>query len=123
MDLTEISYGWWARKAHEILLIGRKGDQVGCPPESLRQPSVWTCRRGEHSQKPDAIYDYIADVYQGLPLVEGFARGPRVGWDVWGNQAHEVGVESGLRSRPQASAGADQRSGGRLALPPSAEGG
>lgn len=90
----QIGNGYWARKTHEILLIGRKGEKVGCPPESQRHPSVWNCRRGGHSEKPDQIYDYIAHVYKGLPLVEGFARGARPGWDVWGNQAGDGGADS-----------------------------
>lgn len=90
----QIGSGYWARKTHELLLIGRKGEKVGCPPEGQRQPSVWNCRRGQHSEKPDQIYDYIAHVYQGLPLVEGFAIGKRPGWDVWGNQAGDGGADS-----------------------------
>ena len=40
----------------------------------------------EHSRKPDEQYDLIERCSFGERL-ELFARGPREGWTVWGNQA------------------------------------
>jgi N6-adenosine-specific RNA methylase IME4 len=41
--------------------------------------------RREHSRKPDEIHDRIEALVPG-PYCELFARAPREGWDVWGNQ-------------------------------------
>ena len=42
----------------------------------------------EHSRKPDEQYDIIERCSPG-PRLELFARGPRPGWAVWGNQADD----------------------------------
>lgn len=42
-------------------------------------------RRG-HSEKPPHVYDWAQRVSPG-PYLELFARGPRPGWDVWGDEA------------------------------------
>mgnify|MGYP006301281395 FL=1 len=38
--------------------------------------------------KPDEQYELIEACSPG-PYLELFARGPREGWDVWGNQSEE----------------------------------
>jgi hypothetical protein len=40
---------------------------------------------GEHSEKPDEVYRRIERLYPG-PYLELFARRPRPGWTVWGNE-------------------------------------
>lgn len=44
--------------------------------------------RGEHSRKPEAFLDLVEQVSPG-PYLELFARRQRLGWDTWGNEAHE----------------------------------
>lgn len=41
--------------------------------------------RGSHSAKPDAFQDMVETVSPG-PYLELFARRPREGWTVWGNE-------------------------------------
>lgn len=72
--------GFWVRGCSEPLFIARRGNVspptdgfVGLLSENLR-----------HSRKPENIYHY-AETLDG-PYVELFARRPRNGWDVWGNQ-------------------------------------
>lgn len=72
--------GFWARGASELLLIGRIGKPS--PPTDgfigLLSPNLF------HSRKPESIYQY-AESLPG-PYLELFARRPRPGWHVWGNE-------------------------------------
>ncbi|MCH7611705.1 MAG: adenine methyltransferase, partial [Chloroflexi bacterium] len=40
----------------------------------------------EHSRKPDEQYRKIERLYPGARKLELFARRPRGGWSVWGNE-------------------------------------
>ena len=76
--------GFWARGVSEPLLIARRG-KVKAPPNGfigLLSPNLY------HSRKPDDIYHY-AETLTG-PYLELFARRPRPGWDVWGNQVNST---------------------------------
>lgn len=80
--------GFWARGCTEPLLIARRGEVA--PPSlgfmGLLSPNY------AHSRKPDNVYEY-AEALPG-PYVELFARRPRPGWDVWGNEIEST-VELG----------------------------
>ena len=80
--------GYYIRVQHEHLLICTRGDMpttwAGHQPASIiREP------RGKHSEKPQAVYEIIEDIYPELAKIELFARTPRDGWTAWGN---EIGV-------------------------------
>jgi MT-A70 protein len=45
-------------------------------------------QKREHSRKPDEFYDIVESCSPG-PYLELFARGPRKGWSVWGNQSDD----------------------------------
>jgi N6-adenosine-specific RNA methylase IME4 len=79
-----IGTGFWFRNQHEILLIGTRGD---IPAPSQPWPSVITAPRGAHSEKPAIFYEMIEAYFPNLPRLEMFARGPRAGWSVWGNES------------------------------------
>lgn len=55
-----------------------------------RPPSVYREKRGAHSAKPVYFHELIEAQYPTLPKIELFARAPREGWTVWGNQAGGV---------------------------------
>jgi len=65
--------GHWFRQQHELLLIGRKG-KFPRPPRDKTLSSIFYCKRGDHSEKPLQIRDYLTDLYKGLDKVELFAR-------------------------------------------------
>lgn len=48
--------------------------------------------RGEHSAKPEAFLDLVESVSPG-PYLEMFARRNRLGWDTWGNECLDHGVD------------------------------
>ena len=73
--------GYWTRKGAEICLLGTRGS-----PKRLAADveDVIDAPRREHSRKPDEAYERIERLVAG-PYLELFARTPRPGWDVWGN--------------------------------------
>jgi N6-adenosine-specific RNA methylase IME4 len=81
-----IGTGYWARNQHELLLIGTRGD-IPAPAPGEQFASVIAAAVGEHSAKPAAFAEMIEEMFPHLPAVEMFARGPRLGWTVWGNEA------------------------------------
>ena len=74
--------GQYLRGRHELLLFGVRGRQ---PSLSRREDSVLTAPRGKHSKKPGGTFTKIEAISPG-PRLEIFAREPREGWDVWGNE-------------------------------------
>jgi N6-adenosine-specific RNA methylase IME4 len=74
---------------HEVLLIATRGE-VPCPAPGTQFPSVIAAPRGAHSAKPAVFAAMIAQYYPTVPKLEMFARKPRDGWDVWGNEIVEV---------------------------------
>ena len=80
-----IGMGRWFRECSELLLIGRRG-RVDAPQPAI-QGAVWH-RRGTVSRKPEEVAQWA--MRMPGPYLELFARRPRPGWVVWGNE-----VESG----------------------------
>lgn len=74
--------GWWLDTRHELLLIGVRGSTT--PIEKV--DSVITAMVDTHSRKPVEAYAAIERMFPGLRRVECFARAPRPGWSVWGNE-------------------------------------
>jgi N6-adenosine-specific RNA methylase IME4 len=84
-----IGTGYWFRNKHEILLIGTRGN-VPAPAPGTQFPSVIEAPVGAHSEKPEAIAEMIEAMFPNVPKLEMFARRPRAGWDIWGNEVGEV---------------------------------
>lgn len=79
--------GYWAREAHELLLIGTQGKPVA-PAMGTQYASAIQSPRLSHSQKPEWFLEMIESWYPTMPKIELNRRGPpRAGWDAWGNQA------------------------------------
>jgi len=86
--------GKTTRKSVEILLLGRRGS-----PKRLRKdlPDFLFAPRREHSRKPDGAYSRIIAYCPG-PRLEMFAREPRDGFDVFGNQTDKFAPAVPIRS-------------------------
>jgi N6-adenosine-specific RNA methylase IME4 len=76
--------------ATEFVLFARRGvlpttDRIGRNWFTWKRPYD---ERGKprHSAKPPEFFEMVERVSPG-PRLEMFARGPRVGWDVWGDEA------------------------------------
>ena len=77
--------GYYFRQQHELLLVAAKG-RLPVPEPSDRVSSVISAPRGEHSKKPELVYELIESMYYGKSMIELFCREPREGWSAWGNQ-------------------------------------
>jgi N6-adenosine-specific RNA methylase IME4 len=80
--------GQYFRGRTEHLLFGVRGKPgYRTLPTGKRAQgtTLVTAPRQEHSRKPDVFHDIIERVSKG-PYLELFARRPRAGWDVWGNE-------------------------------------
>lgn len=78
--------GFYFRNTTELLLFGVRGKNARTLPAGRRQVNFIASQKREHSRKPDEQYPLIESCSPG-PRLELFARGPRRGWIVWGNQA------------------------------------
>jgi N6-adenosine-specific RNA methylase IME4 len=74
--------GYWTRANSEVCLLATKGSPHRLSAD-VRQGII--APRREHSRKPDEIHGRIERLVAG-PYLELFARAPRNGWTVWGNQ-------------------------------------
>jgi N6-adenosine-specific RNA methylase IME4/ParB-like chromosome segregation protein Spo0J len=81
-----IGTGYWFRNEHELLLIGTRGS-VPAPAPGQQYASVIEAPVTKHSAKPPHFAEMIEEMFPNVPAVELFARGQRLGWDVWGNEA------------------------------------
>jgi N6-adenosine-specific RNA methylase IME4 len=80
--------GFYFRNVTEVLLFGVRGRNARTLAPGRRQENIISTQKREHSRKPDEQYAVIEACSPG-PRLELFARGPRAGWTVWGNQAED----------------------------------
>lgn len=78
--------GFYFRNVTEVILFGVRGKNARTLKPGRSQENMIISRKREHSRKPDEQYDLIEKCSWG-PRIELFARGPRDGWFVWGNQS------------------------------------
>ncbi len=83
---VNIGTGYHVRDQHESLLFAKRGK--GFSPElGDAPPSLYTQKKGRHSEKPAWFSEQLERVYPDLPKLEMFCRNPRPGWDAWGYEA------------------------------------
>jgi len=79
---SSLGIGNYWRVSHEFMLLGVRGNA----PFGDRSIKSWLeCDRGQHSQKPDKVREFIERVSPG-PRLELFARRCSQGWAAWGNE-------------------------------------
>ena len=78
--------GFYFRNVTELLLFGVRGPKARTLAAGRTQVNFIATRKREHSRKPDEQYRLMEACSPG-PYLELFARGPRAGWTVWGDQA------------------------------------
>lgn len=77
--------GFYFRNVTEPVLFGVRGQLRTLGP-GRRQVNMIETRKREHSRKPDELYELIESCSPG-PYLELFARYPRLGWSVWGDES------------------------------------
>ncbi|NBZ88136.1 MT-A70 family methyltransferase [Stagnihabitans tardus] len=80
--------GFYFRNVTEVLLFGVRGKNARTLAPGRSQENIISSQKREHSRKPDEQYGLI-ERCSPEDRLELFARGPRAGWEVWGNQADE----------------------------------
>lgn len=80
--------GFYFRNVTELILFGVRGKDARTLEPGRSQVNFLATRKREHSRKPDEQYPLIEACSPG-PFLEMFARGPRKGWVVWGNQSED----------------------------------
>jgi N6-adenosine-specific RNA methylase IME4 len=78
----QMGLGYWTRSCSEICLLATRGKPARLHADvraGIIEP------RREHSRKPDCVHARIERLVAG-PYLELFARRPRAGWTVWGDQ-------------------------------------
>lgn len=73
--------GYYYRESTEYMLIATRGHPI---INDHGQRSIFDALVGGHSEKPDAAYTDLERLVDG-PYLELFARKPRDGWDVLGD--------------------------------------
>lgn len=89
--------GYYTRSNPEPCLLAFNGNPVPVSDRSVSAVLMSPIRK--HSQKPQEQYERIYRLYPDSgPYLELFARRPRAGWDVWGNEVDSdislLGVEN-----------------------------
>ncbi len=92
--------GFYFRNVTEPVLFGVRG-HLRTASAGRRQVNMIETRKREHSRKPDELYPIIEACSPG-PYLELFARYPRPGWQVWGDESSPDVVP---RGRPLRAAG------------------
>lgn len=85
--------GFYFRNVTELILFGVRGSMRTLAP-ARSQVNMIETRKREHSRKPDEQYDLIESCSPG-PYLELFARYPRNGWTVWGDESSEMQIPKG----------------------------
>lgn len=85
--------GFYFRNVTELILFGVRGSMRTLSP-ARSQVNMLETRKREHSRKPDEQYDLIEACSPG-PHLELFARHPREGWAVWGDESGDGVVPRG----------------------------
>lgn len=96
----------------EHVLVARKGPRAGNPfgqggrHAQATDGTLFEWPRGRHSAKPNEFFSLVERL-SPAPRLEMFARAPRAGWAVFGNQSDgvEVGPKSPSREAIKSAAG------------------
>lgn len=76
--------GLWTRANPEIVLLGTRGKPQRSDNRSVR--NLLLSPVGAHSEKPDEMFRRVELLMLDQRRIELFARKPRDGWDVWGDE-------------------------------------
>jgi N6-adenosine-specific RNA methylase IME4 len=97
--------GFYFRNVTELVLFGVRGRDNRTLAPGRRQVNLFSERKREHSRKPEQLHEIVESCSPG-PYLELFARHPRAGWHVWGNEVSDAeGLPEPLRKSSGTAAG------------------
>ena len=85
----------------EHVLVARVGDRIGNPfgqggrHAQATNGTLFDWPRGRHSEKPDEFFALVERL-SPEPRLEMYARAPRAGWRVWGDQSAGAALDTPL---------------------------
>ena len=85
---VRMGMGLYIRHCAEFLLFAVRGKAPTARNNAL---GVIFAAQGRHSEKPEEAYDLI-DSLSSSPKLELFARSPRTGYEVWGDESSTLSV-------------------------------
>jgi len=89
--------GFYAKANAEVCLLATRTTGRVLRPVTNKVSSVVFAPRGRHSTKPDAVYRRAVRLFgPGRTYVELFAREPRPGWRVLGNEVDGLNMADAL---------------------------
>ena len=93
-----IGLGYYTRANPEQCWILTRGKGLPRVSKSVRRwlQAPYT----SHSEKPDKFYEHVLALFGDIPRVDIFARKPRPGWDVIGNEIDGRDIREVLPSKP-----------------------
>lgn len=95
----EQGLGQYARGSHELCLFSVRGRSM-VPAAAMRPKSVIVAPTDKvHSRKPEKAFVRWFEKVSPGPRLEMFARSPRAGWDVWGNEVDRFSVAKTTNQR------------------------
>jgi N6-adenosine-specific RNA methylase IME4 len=104
--------GFYFRNVTELVLFGVRGKDNRTLAPGRRQVNLMAERKREHSRKPDQMHEIVERCSPG-PYLELFARAPRPGWHVWGDEVSEdAALPAPLRTSAGTGAGRAAASAG-----------
>lgn len=79
--------GYWWRGASELLIFATRGSPRRADSKAARSiRNLIVAPLREHSRKPEDAHTTAEAWFPAARKIELFARAPRDGWTVWGNQ-------------------------------------
>jgi N6-adenosine-specific RNA methylase IME4 len=87
--------GYYLRSNTEHCILATRGRPIVPSQPAISSWHRWP--RRAHSEKPEEFYAMVEQVSPG-PYLDMFARRPRLGWDVWGDEAPgsvDLGAQGG----------------------------
>ena len=85
---SRIGTGYWARNQHELVIVARRG-RFPCLRPALFPTSIIPGKTRDHSRKPEWVQETVDARFPDARKLELFARRPRHGWTVWGNETEK----------------------------------
>ena len=84
-EKQRVNVGHYTMSSTELCLVAKRG-RIPKPRGARNVRQFLSQKAAGHSEKPDEIAQRIEQMFPEQRKIELFARRPRPGWTVWGNE-------------------------------------